>query len=298
LADSGRPDHILVWMRDSDLADRLRHGLERHGFATTWAAALPEAIAAIDRDFPCAIACTLRGRTPSLMDLETIHAYQTLGHRSISLAPVPVWALAPDPSRHASEIEVLGMPVRLLPYDLGAEGLLREMLRCLRPEEESVVDPLATIAPSFEPQPVLLLLSHAGEAAYLARYLRARRIDARVAGGPEEAWDSLTRTAFGVLVGEEGAADPRWRGFWTRIRSERADLPIVLIASGEAWLSQVSPLSLPRGLACTLRKPVRAQILEACLRRLLRVRAPAAPDMTLMPGDEAAEAIPRRRAAS
>jgi hypothetical protein len=257
-------------MRDASLADRLCRGLERFGFATSWAASLPEAIAAIDRDFPCAVACTLRGRTPSLMDLETVSAYLTLGHRFVSLPQVPIWALTPDPSRYAHETEVLGMPVRLMPFDAGLEGLVRDMLGALRPAA-----PAGSSLPArpacAEPLPVLLVLPNAGEASFLARYLRARHIGVRVAAGLEDAVGWLGRCPFGAIVAEDGGDDPRGRALWTAAEQATPAPPIVLIASGHGWLRRAAPEALPRGIACTLRKPIRAQILEACLRRLLRI---------------------------
>jgi DNA-binding response OmpR family regulator len=268
LANSGRPDHVLVWMRDSSLADRLRRGLERNGFATTWAAALPEAVAAIDREFPCAIACTLVGRTPSLMDLETAHAYLALGHRFVSLPPVPVWALTPHAARYASELEVLGLPVHLVPHETGAEGLLGEVLSGLRPGGAA-----PAVAPA--PAPVLLLLGSAGEAAFLSRYLRARHMDPRVPSGPEEALAWLESSTFGALVAEDLGDDAERGAFWARAEALPSLPPILLVASGQAWLRSAAPAALPRGIACTLRKPIRAHILEACLRRLLRIPAPA-----------------------
>ena len=87
-----REDHILVWMRDGRLAARLRTGLEAQGLASTWAASLPEAIASVDPCFPLAVAGTLEGLAPSLMDIETLLAYLSLGHQSVSLPSIPIWA--------------------------------------------------------------------------------------------------------------------------------------------------------------------------------------------------------------
>lgn len=255
-------------MRDSSLADRLRRGLERCGFATTWAASLPEAIAAIDRDFPCAVACTLRGRTPSLMDLETVSAYLTLGHRFVALPQVPIWAYTPDPSRYVHETEVLGLPVRLMPYDAGLEGLIQDMLGVLRP---AAAEPVSVRPPCAEPLPVLLVLPNAGEASFLARYLRTRHIGVRVAAGLEDAMGWLGRCPFGAVVAEDGGEDPGHRALWKAAEQATPAPPIVLIASGHGWLRRAAPDALPRGIACTLRKPIRAQLLEACLRRLLRI---------------------------
>jgi len=269
LATSAGPDHVLIWMRDASLADRLRRGLEPYGFATTWAASLPEAIAAIDREFPCAVACTLRGRTPSLMDLETVSAYLTLGHRFVSLPQVPIWAYTPNPSRYADETEVLGLPVRLMPCEAGLEGLIQDMLSALRPKPAAAAVPARPAC--AEPLPVLLVLSNAGEASFLARYLRARHIGVRVAAGLEDALGWLGRCPFGAVVAEESGDDPRGRALWQAAAQATPAPPIVLIASGHGWLRRAAPESLPRGIACTLRKPIRAQILEACLRRLLRI---------------------------
>ena len=275
MPNTGRPDHILVWMRDSSLGGRVCRGLERRGFATTWAASLPEAIAAIDRDFPCAVACTLRGRTPPLIDLETVYAYLTLGHGFVSLPPVPIWALTSDPARYATDTEVLGMPVRLVPYDAGVEGLVGDIVGALRPgpgPRSAATRPESCA----EPLPVLLLLSQVGEATFLARYLGARHMGARVATEVEEAIAWLDRCPFGAVVAEDAGGEPRRRVLWEKVASLASPPPIVLIASGHEWLRRASPLALPRGVACTLRKPIRAQILEACLRRLLRVAPPHA----------------------
>lgn len=274
MATSNRPDHVLVWMRDSSLSDRLCRGLERYGFATTWAASLPEAIAAIDRDFPCAVACTLRGHTPSLMDLETVSAYLTLGHRFVSLPSVPIWAFTPDPARYSAEAEALGMPVRLVPYDAGLEGLIQDVICTLRPAATADLPRLAR-ASCAEALPVLLVIPNAGEASFLARYLRARHMGVRVAAGLEEAVGWLGKCPFGAVVAEDSGDDPRGRALWTAVERAVPSPPIVLIASGHGWLRHASPEALPHGIACTLRKPIRAQILEACLRRLLRIPAPA-----------------------
>lgn len=261
-------------MRDSSLADRLCRGLERQGFGTTWAASLPEAIAAIDREFPCAVACTLRGRTPSLMDLETISTYLTLGHGFVSLPQVPIWAYTPDPSRYARETEVLGMPVRLIPFDAGLEGLVQDMLGALRPSP-AIALPAPARPACAEPLPVLLVLPNAGEASFLARYLRTRHIGVRVAAGLEDAVGWLGRCPFGAIVAEDSGDDPRGRTLWAAVAQATPAPPVILIASGHGWLRRASPEGLPRGIACTLRKPIRAQILEACLRRLLRIPSAA-----------------------
>ena len=99
MRDSDRKGHVLIWMRDAMLAERLRVALAYLEYESTWAVALPEAIAVLDRSFPRAVVCTLRGQTPSLMDLETLFAYQVLGHRFITLPQVPIWATAASESR-------------------------------------------------------------------------------------------------------------------------------------------------------------------------------------------------------
>ncbi len=272
MRDSAGRGHILVWMHDAALARRVRQMLKARGFATTWAAALPDAIAAVDRDFPVAVACTLQGRTPSFIDLETLHAYQALGHRVLALSPTPIWALAVNPAIHAPEIDALRMPVHLLPFDLGPEALIDEMMRSL-----CAGGPAAAARRGSGPEGLvrheipeaLLVLENAAEAAYLARYLLTRGLPARAAQNAAEAQARLCDAPVGVLVLEDGATTA-----WRALALQCHGRPILLVASDSARMARISPLAMPHAVAGTLSKPIRAQLLEACLRRLLRISPP------------------------
>jgi len=265
LRSSDTVGHVLIWMRDGALAARLRAELARARYASAWVASLPEAIAAFDLHFPCAVACTLQGRTPSLMDLETLLAYQSIGHPGLALPPAPVWALASRPEAYAREIEALDLPVRLLPADRGAQACVAEICRTLRPSAWGPGSP-----PGGE-EDVLLALRDAREARLLERYLASAGIGARAAATPRETLRRLRERPARVLVSE--AFDERRDGqsYWREIEEGWAGLPVLFIAASAERLGRLSPLALPRGTAGALCRPIPAAGLTAALRRLLRI---------------------------
>ena len=55
--------------------------------------------------------------------------------------------------------------------------------------------------------------------------------------------------------------------------SQADRLPVLLIATENEWLAQVSPLALPQGIVNVLAQPIQVRALEAALRRLLRLHA-------------------------
>lgn len=256
---------ILVWMRDAALAERMRLTFVRHRYATTWAAALPEAIAALDRHFPDAVACTLRGRTPSLMDLETMLAYEVIGHPWVSLPQTPIWALTHEPGVYASQIEALQLPIRLAPAGLGLDAFVEEIVHSIRAGasiRRAAID---------DSRSVLLALARADEGQHLARYLRAHGISARSAAGPRETLRALRAQPVSVLV-SEAFDDLRDGGsYWREIEERWWRLPVLFVASSCEKLARLSPLAFPRGTAGALSRPIPAGNLAASLRRLLRV---------------------------
>jgi hypothetical protein len=262
-------------MRDAALAERLRLVFARHHYATTWAAALPEAIAAMDRHFPDAVACTLRGHTPSLMDLETILAYEVLGHPWVSMPQTPIWALTLDPGIYPSRIETLQLPIRLAPVGLGLEAFVEEIVRSISSSasfRRTALD---------DSRPVLLALERVDEGQHLVRYLRAHGISARSAAGPRETLRALRSQPVSVLVSE--AFDGRRDGgsYWREVEERWGRLPVLFVASSRERLARLSPLAFPRGTAGALSRPIAAGNLTASLRRLLRVTA--APEATASP---------------
>ncbi|MCK4411958.1 MAG: hypothetical protein KAY32_00305 [Candidatus Eisenbacteria sp.] len=270
MEQSGREGHILVWMRDAILADRVRSTFGEARYRTTWAAALPEAIAAVDREFPSAVACTLLGKTPSLMDLETLLAYRALGRHFASLPPLPIWALTEHAAELAREIDLLDLPVRLVPLASGAEELVRQVCAALRGERCEQCE--RRTDHELDSREVLLLLEKPEQARFLARYLAARGIRARVVRGPDEALGRLRRRGAGILVcGDftlrQGAGSALWG--WLERQGHR--LPVLLVASDGEWLTHVSPLALPQGIVNVLAQPIQVGALEAALRRLLRL---------------------------
>lgn len=272
MRDPVRDGHILVWMRDAALADRLCRAVAHHGLTTTWAAALPEAIGSLDRHFPRAVVCTLRGKTPSLIDLETLLAYQVLGHSFICLPQVPIWALTPDPERYAGKVADLGIPIHLVPDSAGSEDLLEGMATAGLLEA-----PRRRPAGEAEGSDLLLVLPHLEEGRYLSRYLERHGFAVTLATDPWEALGLLRRRSFRVLVSGDFAGRRDGGSYWHEIEARWGCLPVLLLAGDEAWQAQVAPQELPRGIAGMLPRPVPAAALEACLRRLLRRPAPGRP---------------------
>ncbi len=261
---AGREDHVLVWIRDRDRAAHLCRTFHRSGLAADWAASLPEAIALLDRVFPRAVACTLEGNSPSFMDLETLLAYLAIGHGSVSLPPIPIWALTPDPAAHAPHVENLGIRVHLIPAEMGLEGLAAELVHCLGREAWSPV--LLAAGPTQ----VLYLSADGRVGFYLSRYLTSRGLPTLSVESLGQALELLAEQPFGALVADLrdefsgrqflGEAARRWPG-----------VPILVHGEGEGWLARLAPADLPRNLVGLLAHPVSAQAVEASLRRLLRI---------------------------
>ncbi len=261
---SGREDHVLVWIRDRDRAACLCRAFHQSGLAADWAASLPEAIAHLDRFFPRAVACTLEDNAPSLIDLETLLAYLAIGHGSVSLPPIPIWALSPDPASHAPHIENLGIPVHLSPTEVGLEGLAAEVVHWLAREAWT---PILLAA---GPVQVLYLTADARVGFYLSRYLTSRGLPTAAVDTPAQAIELLAQQPFGALV-----ADLRdeftGRQFLTDAALRWPSLPVVVHGAGDGWLARVAPADLPRNLVGVLAHPVKAQAVEVTLRRLLRI---------------------------
>ena len=268
MGDSARQGSILVWMREFRMAQRICRAFQQDGAPAVWAASLPEAIAAVDRDFPVAVACTLLGHSPSLIDLETLVAYQVLGHPFVTLPPLPVWALTADAGAYAREIEALGLPVHLIPLELGPGEVLGRMGPMLH--EAQVGDLTSNRAGE-----VLLLMERPEEGGYLARYFSARGLDVRVAQDPPEALARLQRRTPAVLVCEDFTLrQEAGSALWGWLDRAGRTPPIILITSDPEWLTHVSLRAIPRNVITILTRPIQARALGAALRRLLR-SAPA-----------------------
>jgi hypothetical protein len=252
-------------MRDASLAGRLRVAFDRCNYVTTWAAALPEAIHALDHHFPSAVACTLHGRTPSLIDLETLLAYQVLGHAFVSLPQTPVWALTRRVTEYAPGIEALRLPIQLVPEETGAEAFADEIAHALRHHATR-----ARAASAGAPE-VLLALGRADEGRYLARYLATCGITARTAAGPREALRRLRERPYQVLVSEEFNELRAGGSYWREIEERWRRTPVLLIVADRDRLAHLSPLALPSTTAGALCKPVAAGSLATSLRRLMRI---------------------------
>jgi CheY-like chemotaxis protein len=259
-----RANHVLVWMRDGDLAARVRTELESLNLPSTWAASLPEAIGAVDEGFPRVVACTLGEEAPSLMDLETLLAYLSMGHGSVLLPPIPIWAMTPRAAEHAGTIQELNLPIRLVPLESGVEGLLAEIVHYLR-AQGSLVD--ASPEQAFA---VLFLGPDPSAGFYLSRFLGTRGIPTIPCETPRAALRLLAPGAFEALVvdlpHEAGALD-----FLREVEQRAPGLPVVALVEPAGWIGRLAPPALPPTLSTTLAKPVRAERLEACLRRLLRI---------------------------
>lgn len=264
---SGGEDHVLIWMRDRERAERLAMAFERCGLGPIWAASLPEAVGDLDSHFPRAVACTLEKDSPSLMDLETLLAYLTIGHDSVSLPPVPIWALTSRIAHYAGRIRKLDLPIRLVPVESGIEGLAAEVvhhLRRLGRGQEAL---------NGNPPLVLYLGPDPRVGFYLSRYLESRDIPTLTLEIPREALTVVKTRRLRVLVADlpgerDGVA------FLREVAEQSPEMPVVVLGKAEGWLTRLSPRDLPRNLACMLLKPLKAETLEACLRRLLRIREP------------------------
>lgn len=262
--------HILVWTRDLSLANRFRRELESFGFRTSWAAALHEAIAAVSPDFPRAVVGTLDGEVPSLMDLETLLTYLAMGNQSLSLPPIPIWALSDHPERFADEIAQLALPIRLLPTSAGVAALTREVARrfCRGDERRNAL-------PAAAPLDVLLVEPDDSQASCFAGYLRSCGLQARSMADPGQALALLERQGVRAIVTELFATRRAVLPFLEQLARLVPEVPVIVITSDPRWLNARPGSRLLPNVACTLAKPVKAAALEACLRRLLRIPAPA-----------------------
>ncbi|MBD3237143.1 MAG: hypothetical protein GF330_10590 [Candidatus Eisenbacteria bacterium] len=264
-------DPILVWTRELSTAEEFRRALADSGFVTRWAAALHEAIAAVSDDFPRAVVCTLDDEIPSLMDLETLLTYLSMGDESLSLPPIPIWSLSRWPERHAPAIARLGLPVRLLPSAVGSGVLARDVARALGAEAAPDRAP-ARDATTID---VLLVAPNDAQASRFAGYLRSRGLRARSLADPGEALELLARQSVGAVVTELFATRRALLPFLEQIARVAPTSPVIVITADARWLAARPGRDLLPNVVCTLPKPVKATALEACLRRLLRIPAPA-----------------------
>lgn len=258
---SGDTPHILIWVRSPALASRTQALLADAGFATCWAASLPEAIAALDRCYPAAVVCTLNGCTPSLIDLETLFAYQALGHPGLIYPPTPAWALCAQPSDYAAQIEALDLPVSLVPASRGPQGVVDELVQAVA----LIATPLGTS------RRIQIGFARYDEARRLARYLASRGYACRASGGPTETWHQLRQWPCDVLISDIFSSWRSGGSFWREVEENRSRLPVLLVGRDGAELSGLSPLALPRNLAGAFARPLPIATLEATLRRLLRL---------------------------
>lgn len=274
----GDSDYILVWMRDRSQATELCEAFERSGLNALWAASLPEAINTLDRCFPRAVACSLDCDAPALIDLETLLTYLTIGHDSVSLPPIPIWAATARPALYSTRIDALQLPIQLVAADMGPEGLAAEVVHQLQSQgwlRRPVADDTLSVL-YMSPDPRV--------GFYLSRYLGARNIPTLSLQTIDEAFVVLEGGAFRVLVADL-PEEESGRVFLKRVKWRWSELPLVLLGDERGWLTRLTPRELPAKLFCMLPKPVRAETLETCLRRLLRI--PTAPTDHLAAGMDA-----------
>ncbi len=257
-------DAVLVWVRDRDHAAQLCRSFDRSGLASAWAASLPEAIAQLDRLFPRAVACTLERESPSLIDLETLLAYLTIGHGTISLPPIPIWALTSHPRQYAPHIERLDIPVHLVPAEMGYEGLAAEVVHAL--SGRARYPDLLRTGESH----VLYASSDVRVGFYLSRYLTSRGMPTVAIGSTLEAMTLLENQSFHALVAEVLDEVPG-RRFLNTMARRKDHLPMLIHGHADGWLARMAPGDLPRNVVGVLSHPVKAQAVESSLRRLLRV---------------------------
>lgn len=259
-----RDDHILIWMRDSGEAARLTTGFEREGVRSTWAAALPEAIAAVERAYPAAIAATLHDSVPpSLMDVETLLAYLKMGNASVALPPIPIWARAHPTPALLSRIEELELPIQIVPVEQGMSALRQEIvqyLQALPPARPSATGPAR----------VLYMGTDARVGRVISRYLRAAGMPTTDVRGALDVLEALESARYQALVADF-SGEPAGRALMRALSDYYQDLPVLAIAETGDWLASLPPHRLPRNLITVLAKPVSARLLELCLGRLLRV---------------------------
>ncbi len=264
----GADEQVLVWMQHRDPALQLCDAFERGGLVPVWAASLPEAIAVIDRSFPRAVACSLDENAPSLIDLETLLTYLTIGHGAVSLPTVPIWGLTATPTTHGPRIEELELPINMVPMESGLEGLAAEVVHYLKHHCWQQV------ASEVENHAVVYLGPEPRVGFYLSRYLGARGLTTLFIGGADRLLQVLEDVGFQAVVLDVPQAG-EGQALLAEIGRRWPALPIVALGEPSGWLAQLSPAALPSGLVCMLPKPVKAETLEACLRRLLRTQTTA-----------------------
>lgn len=259
-----RDEHILIWMRNGDLARRLLTDFERHQLRATWSASLPEVISFVERVYPAAIACTLDDvASPSLMDIETLLTFLKMGNETVALPPIPIWGVAVPTTALLSRIGELNLPIQVVPLEQGAGGVRRDIVGYLernRPPGQSLA-----VA-----QSVLYVGTDARVGQILTRYLRAVGISCRAVRGALEALEALETDLFKAVVADFDG-EPAGRALLRALTEHHGDLPILAIAQSGDWLSNIPPHRLPPSLTAVLPKPVRLQTLEVCLSRLLRI---------------------------
>ncbi len=259
-----RDDHILIWMRDSGQAARLMTGFERDGVRSTWAAALPEAIATVERAYPAAIASTLHDSVPpSLMDIETLLAYLKMGNASVALPPIPIWARAHPTPALLSRIEELELPVQIVPVEQGMSALRQEIVRYLKALPAAAESPRG-------PARVLYMGTDARVGRVISRYLRAVGMPTTDVRGALDVLEALENARYQALVADF-AGEPAGRALMRALSDYYRELPVLAITETGDWLASLPPHRLPKNLITVLTKPVSARLLELCLGRLLRV---------------------------
>ncbi len=259
-----RDEHILIWMRDGDLARRLLTDFERHQLRATWSASLPEVISFVERVYPAAIASTLNDvASPSLMDIETLLTFLKMGNEALALPPIPIWSVAVPTAALLSRIGELDLPIQVVPPEQGASGVRRDIMGYLE-RSRPPGQPLAVT------QSVLYVGTDPQVGQILMRYLRAVGISCRAVRGALEALEALESELFKAVVADFDG-EPAGRALLRALTEHHSELPVLAIAQPGDWLSTIPPHRLPPNLTGVLPKPVRLQTLEMCLSRLLRI---------------------------
>jgi hypothetical protein len=256
--------HILVWMRDREQANRLCMAFERCRMMPCWAVSLPEAVAAADREFPHAIACTLENTGPSLFDLETLVTHLVLGNDAVSIPPIPVWALSSEVNKYTEAVADLKLPIQVVPITSGVDGLAAEIVHYL--------SRLGLHHHAAEAKPVNTLYfgKELRTGIYLSRYLDSCGIPTNSVETLTGAFTALEKNQYKTVIIDlprevEGMA------FLKMAHGKWPDVSVIALSKPDGWLSSMAPQDLPKGLRVVLPKPTRAEVLASCLRRILRV---------------------------
>ncbi len=261
----GRPlreIYILTWALDRNFAERIDSLLAGTGIVPVWAAGLPDAISVLDKLFPVGVLCDLDAPAPTLMDLETLLAYESLGHQFVRLPTIPIWALSGRGKEFSERLSELGLPITLIDRKGGVEGLVQGMLAGL---------PLPSGGGLTLEEPVVVADSK-DSGVFLSRYLVSRAIDSTLVVSPGGVLDRLASDgASAFVIGFASLKDSV--ALAEDLCAQAPRTPVILLVPSDAPRDAL-PAELPANVVCVVERPVKAHLIEACLRRLLRLPAP------------------------